>query len=377
MKKIIILIISIVVTLVGTFLLGLYDYNVWLDPNGKNSTKLTSEYRGYLVEEVVDFRNNETPLQNTKQKIELSRVLSNYKYSQEPIYHNENDIFTIDIYQNQFWFISSNKQQEFDHYRYEVFIYNVNYDKLKAKFKEQSLPSSSAIDNAQYPYFVINFYPNNELNASEAMMCPKLDSTGNEIDTTSRIVLYNDEKIIGQQFNSASSLTLFDYTSTPQKDLDGDVFYVNFLAFYDYSAFAGNNTTLYEDNKDLFTDGAYIKIDAVLEIDDNEEKINYCLKDGLLVDKVDDFTFDRNKIANMSFNDGFTNTSNSGRITRSIKIEGLKTYNQWIFGKYLWWHCLCCFAILAAVMTGFYFIFSYEEKGKTNKKKVKAQKNKK
>ena len=368
LKKLIILIISILITVVGTFLLGLYDYKVWLDPNGRNATKMTSEYRSYLVNELIDFKNNETPIQNTKDKIDLSRALSNYKYSKTPIYHNENDVFTIDIYQNQFWYVNSDLEQELDHYRYEVFIYNVNYDLLKSKFKSQSVPSNDTVEKAQYPYFIINFYPNNEFNESEVMMSPKKDSGGNEIDTTAPIVLHDGTKVIGQKFNSSNSLALFDYSSNPTKDTNGDVFYVNFLVFYDYSVFVGNNTNLYNDNRDLFTDGGYIKIDSILEIEDKGEKINYTLKDSLLTDYIDDFTFDRNKLKNKELIDGFTTSSNSGQMFRNIKIEGVKTYDQWIIGRYLWWHCLCCFIVLGVVMTGFYFIFSYEEKGKSRKK---------
>ena len=373
MKKVIILSISILVTLVGTFLLGLYDFKVWLDPNGKNSTKVTSEYRSYLVEEMVDFKNNELPIQNTKAKIDLSRVLSNYRYSKDPVYHSENEIFTIDVYQNQFWYVNADLEQEKDHYRYEVFIYNVNYDLLKTKFRNLSVPSDDAVDSAQYPYFVINLFPNEECNISEAMVSPMLDSSGNEIDTTAPIILHDGEKLIGKKLTSSSSLTLFDYSSTPTKDMNGDVFYVNFLAFYDYSSFVGNSDTIYNDNRDLFTDGGYIKVDAILEIDDKGEKINYTLKDSLLIDKIDEFTFDTNKIANMNFNEGFMTSSDTAEAIRSIKIDGVKTYNQWIVGKYLWWQCLCCFAVLAIVMTGFYFIFSYEEKGKTGKKKKKVK----
>ena len=370
MRKIIVLSISILVTLVGTFLLGLYDFNVWLNPNGKNSTKMISEYRSYLVQEVIDFGNNETPLENTKEKIDLNRVLSNYKYSEEPIYHNENDCFTIDIYLNQFWHANSSTNEiEYDHIRYEVFIYNVNYDLLKEKFSEQSLPGKKNVATAQYPYFVINFYPNNEYNTEEAMKSPKVDSSGNEIDTTAPIILYDGEKLQGCKFGSSTTLRLFDYSSTPIKNMNNEEFEVNFLAIYDYSTFVGNDDYLYNDNRDLFTDGAYVKVDAVLEINDKGETFNYVLKEGLLEDKVDGFTFDTTNISDNDYHDGFVQSSSVGDTIKNVQMEGVKSYNSWVVGKYLWWHCLCAFAVLGLIMTGFYFIFTYEEKGKIKKKK--------
>ena len=373
MKKIILLSISILVTLVGTILLGIYDFKVWLAPTGKNGPTITSEYRSYLVSEIIDFKNNESAVQNTKDKIELSRLLSNYKYSVEPIYHNENEIFTIDIYQNQFWHLNSDFEQEYDHYRYEIFIYDVNYELLKEKFKTQSLPSIETIDAADYPYFVFNFYATDEYKDEEAMMYPKKGSNGEELDSTSVIKLYDDTKLTALKFGETNAITLFDYSSTPTKNKNGDVFSVNYIQMYDYSSFVGDNDTLYYDNRDLFDNGAYLKIDAVMEVNDGDEVISYALKDGLLKDKVEDFTFDKTKISSIEFKDGFTTTSNTNDMIRSIKIEGVKTFNAWITGKYLWWHCLCAFLVLGAIMTGFYFIFSYEEKGKSKRKLKKKR----
>lgn len=369
MRKIIILSISILVTLVGTFLLGLYDFKVWLNPAGKNATTITSEYRSYLVENVVDFKNNEAAVDNTKKKIELCRLLSNYKYSEEPIYHNENEYFTIDIYQNQFWYVNSDLKQEFDHYRYEVFVYNVNYSLLRELFKAQSVPGAKTVENADYPYLVLNFYATDEYDASEALFSPALDASGNEIDSTAVIKLYDGEKTASRKFGTASDIALFDYTSTPVKDKSGDVFYVSFLGIYDYSSFVGNDDRLFNDNRDLFDNGAYIKVDAVLQIEDKGEEINYISNQSLLKDKVSKFTFDTSKISKLDLKTGFKQSSNTEESIKNIKIDGLKTYNAWVVGKYLWWHCLCAFAVLGLIMTGFYFIFTYEEKGQIKKKK--------
>lgn len=374
MKKIIILSISILVTLVGTFLLGLYDFKVWLSPTGKNATTITTEYRSYLVENIVDFKNNETPIENTKGKISLSRLMANYKYSVDPIYHNENEYFTIDVYQNQFWYVNSDLNKETEHYRYEVFIYNVNYELLRDKFKAQSVPGKKIVEEADYPYLVVNFFPNDEFNQAEGMIYPKFDSTGAEVDTTSPIIFYDGEKTYSHKLNSQSEVALFDYSSTPSKNKTGDVFYVNFLAFYDYSSYVGGDDRLYEDNRDLFDNGGFVKVDAVLTIEDKTESINYGLSQSLLEAKIDDFTFDTTELANKDLKTGFKQSSDTGEAIRAVKIDGVKTFNSWVVGKYLWWHCLCAFAVIGLIMTGFYFIFTYEEKGKTKKLANKKKK---
>lgn len=374
MRKIIVLSISILVTLVGTLLLGLYDFKVWLAPDGKNATTISTEYRSYVVEEFVDFANNETPLENTKSKIELARLLSNYKYREDPIYHKETEYFKMDIYQNQFWYVNSSYEQEFGHYRYEIFIYDVNYELLRERFGEQSVPGKSTVDSSDYPYLIINFYPNEEYDNSEALISPKVDSSGNEIDGTIPIKLYNDEKLIGSKLSSSASISLFDYSSNPTKQKDGEVFRVNFLALYDYSTIVGGDETYYNDNRDLFADGGYVKVDAVLTVDDKGTKFNYTLSDSIVKEKIDGFTLDSNKISDIEFKEGFLTSSNAGDTIKNIRIDGVKTFNSWIVGKYLWWHCLIAFAVLGLIMTGFYFIFTYEEKGNIKKKTVKRKK---
>lgn len=155
--------------------------------------------------------------------------------------------------------------------------------------------------------------------------------------------------------------------------MNNEEFEVNFLAIYDYSTFVGNDEQLYNDNRNLFTEGGYVKVDSILEINDNNEKINYVLKDSLLKDKVEGFTFDTTKIEDNDFNDGFVQSSSVGQTIKNVQLDGVKSYNAWAVSKYLWWHCLCAFAVLALIMTGFYFIFTYEEKGRMKKKSKKGK----
>ena len=164
MRKLIILIISIVITLVGTALIGVYDYNVWYNPEGKNASQLQSDYKTYLVEKTVEIK-GKTNLEKTESRITLYRQLENYLYSTEPIYtetktHNGIELFKIAVYKNVFWKVNSNNEKELDHYRYEVFLYNVNYVEIKNMFKEMRVPEDTTIvDKANDPKFVVNFFP--------------------------------------------------------------------------------------------------------------------------------------------------------------------------------------------------------------------------
>lgn len=361
MRKIIILIISIFVTIVGTIFVGVYDYKVWFDPLGKNATSITAEYKSYLVGNAIDMNNPDNPSKNTTNKIGLYRLLANYKYSEEPIYHKDTEYFSIDIYKNLFWYINSDLEQEDNHYRYEVFVYNVNYELLRSKFASQSVPGSDTVNNSEYPYLMINFYASDEYNPDEAMIM--------YTDSTYTKTMYNDETVKGYKLKKSDTITLFDYASNPEEDTKQDKFYVGCMNFYDYSSFIDGT------NKELFDDGAYVQIDAVLTIDDEGEEINYKLKAPLLQDEISEFTFDLDKVNAADYQTGFLQSTDTRVTLNSIDIPGVKNYDAWVFGKYLWWHCLIAFFVFGAIMTGFYFTFSYDEKSiKAHKKSKKSKK---
>lgn len=360
MRKLIILLISILVTIAGTFLIGVYDYKVWLNPTGKNSTIITTEYKSYLVSNAVDMNNPDNPTKNTTGKIELYRLMANYKYSEEPIYHKETECFTIDIYKNLFWYVNANSETEKNHYRYEVFIYDVNYDLLRSKFASQSVPGSETVNKSSYPYLMVNFYPSEEYNSDEAMIM--------YTDSTYTKTMYDGETTVkGYKLKNSDTITLFDYNSTPQDNINGDKFYVGCMQFYDYSSFVDST------NKDLFDDGGFIQIDAVLEINDAGETLNYKLKNSLLQDEISEFTFDTDKVNESEYKNGFLQSTDTHEMLNNINIEGVKNYDAWVFSKYLWWHCLIAFFVFGAIMTGFYFTFSYDEKGSNVRKKAKKK----
>ena len=55
MKKTLALVLTILVTLIGTALVGFYDYNIYLNPEEKNGAELTSKYKSYLSEKTLEI----------------------------------------------------------------------------------------------------------------------------------------------------------------------------------------------------------------------------------------------------------------------------------------------------------------------------------
>ena len=53
MKKSLALVLTIIVTLIGTALVGIYDYNIYLNPEDMNGSTLTSKYKSYLSEKTL------------------------------------------------------------------------------------------------------------------------------------------------------------------------------------------------------------------------------------------------------------------------------------------------------------------------------------
>ena len=58
MKKTLALVLTILVTLIGTALVGIYDYNIYLNPEDKNGGTLTSKYKSYLSEKTLEINDD-------------------------------------------------------------------------------------------------------------------------------------------------------------------------------------------------------------------------------------------------------------------------------------------------------------------------------
>ena len=366
MRKLIILIISIVITLAGTALIGVYDYNVWYNPEGKNATQLQGDYKSYLIEKTVEIE-GKTNTEKTESRIKLYRQLENYLYSEEPIFEftktlNGEDLFKVSVFKNIFWKLNSSNEKEFDHYRYEVFLYDVNYTAIKNLFKGMTVPEDdSIVDKAEDPQFIVNFFPNADFEEEEALIA---DSTYN---ATYKTTLYDGETLMGYKMGNTSTLNLYDYGSTPQKNKDDEVYFVRSFIFYDYT---------YTDNSKLFDEG-FIRIDALLQTNQFDETINYKFEESLVEEKVEGFTFDSDEIKEEDYTKGFISDEGSRKVLNNVKIDGVLSYDGWVFAKYLWWQCLIAFIVFGLLMTGFYFTFTYEEKGTTKSRRKRTNNKKK
>lgn len=381
-KKLIILIISIIIPIIGVIGLGAYDYNIYYSTSGTNSSTYISKYNDYLSNNLLEIVGADGYEKQTLDRIDLARQLHSYYYKEEAIYtndvvYNNNFLFKIKIFKNIVTYSPSADEDETERIRYEVYIYNVDYEALKNTFMDTTIKpfNKNSVTSADYPTLVINFYPNDEYNSDEGLY---VSAAGSSYTFT-----LDTEKIIyGSKINSTLGYAAYDYASNPVYDEDDEVFMVQYLGFNDYTStvnISDENDTDANNNRARFNNGAYVKIDAIL----TTSEASYTLKNSLLKDKVDEMTFSLDNIDDKTdykkgFN-GVTTNVNADELLENIsssneygasKASKIKTYNQWIFSQYVWWQCLICFVVLGAVMAGFYFTFTYEDSNsKTNFKK--------
>lgn len=360
-RKIIVLCISIIATIAGTIVLGLYDYNVYYSPTGDNGAVYSYRYKEYIRQNKVDVVNNDDYVNQTREVANLYRLMSGYKIVEEPIYREKvtvdgKDLFYIDVYKSIVEYTPTGSESELRE-AIEVFVYSVDYDAIKNLFmKEDVLPASkSKVEKASYPQLMVNFYPTNELNQEEALI---YTSDGATISYT----LYNGDIIYGSKLDSSLGFSVYDYNSNPKFDEDNTPYNAKYLILRDYQSISNisdENDTIDSNNRDRFANGAYVKIDAVIYVDG----AYYSYELTPSTSKIEDFPFGSKDVDTTGYKDGFAGD------VKSIKIDNLMTYNQYIFKKYVWWQCLIAFFVVGGIMTLFYFTFTYEEK-----KPLKAKK---
>ena len=268
-KKIIILSISIVVTLLGTFFLGLYCFNVYYSPTGENRTEYTAKYREYLRQNLVDVVNNSDYIKQTKETIQVYRQINGYYYSEKPIYSdkisvNGTDLFCIDIYEDVNLYLPTADTSE-ERKFLEVYVYSINYTALRNIFMDESvLPNNKAkVAKAEYPEIVLNLYPNVSYKDEESLF---YTTDG----ATISFKLFNDEKIYGSKIDSKLSLALYDFNSNPRLDDNDEPFFVKYLTIRDYQTtvnISDDNDTIDYNNRDRFNNGAFLTLNALLNVD--------------------------------------------------------------------------------------------------------------
>ena len=361
LKKIIILCISIIVTIAGTIFLGYYDYSKYYSPDGDNGAYYSHRYKEYIRQNKVDVVSNNDYVDHSRQVIDLYRLMNSYKLEKAPIYSDKvtvdgKDLFYIDVYRTIVKYTPTGSVSE-DREAIEVYVYSVDYDAIKDIFmREDVLPASKAkVEKASYPILMVNFYPTDEYNENEALI---YTTDGATISLT----LFDETKVYGSKLDSPLNFSIYDYNSNPKKTEDDEPYQVKYLILRDYQTIVNasdENDTIDYNNRDRFANGAYVTVNAVINVDGENYKYDLSPEDN----KIDEFDFATKEVEEEGLEEGFDGD------VKKIKIDNLSTYNQYIFKKYVWWQCLIAFVVLGGIMTLFYFTFTYEEPKQSKKSK--------
>lgn len=367
MKKSLALVLTILVTLIGTALVGVYDYNVYLNPEDINGSTLTSKYKSYLSEKTLEL--NEDAGVQTENRIAVFEYFDNEYYNSTPILKEDvklgdKELFTVAVYKNVVKYAPNAETSEWK-YRYDIFVYNVNYELIKNEFLSQPVPEDkTSIEKAGYPTLVINLYPNDSYDDSESFYY-STTSIVNKIELSGG-------EIFSSKFNGYASLSLSDYGSTPEYNEDDNKnkipFNVNFKSIIGYPTNSDNIT--------LFEDDAYIKIEAVSETGE----VNYGLEEPLYKGKVEGFNFN-DDIDTDNYKLGCNTSASVREKLNNVDIKGVLTYDMWVFTRYIWWHCLIALVVVGLLSGGFFYALTVDtankKVSKPNNKNKKNKKNKK
>ena len=353
MKKTLAIILVVIITLLGTFLLGLYDYNVYYNPDGTNGGTYSAAYKTYVSNKLdKNIIDNEDANKQTEAKIQYNLLFNGEYYSNEPIFKKDvvlggKKLFTVVVYKNAVTYVKESSIV----YRYETYIYGVDYEALKDLFMKQPIPQDKTIiDKAGYPTLVINFYPNEECNEDEAFYKDVFEVNGGD-------------EIKGHKLDSSPSFTLCDYGSNPTKDENEEPIKVQYLDTrgYDYIS----------ENIDLFKDNAYVKVNAICET----EETTYSYQDVLLEDKLDGFNFN-GEVNTDDYNLGYNTSAEASVVLNNVDIDGVMNYNTWLFAKYVWWQCLICIVLLGSFAGIFALVLVTDIDNKKKGKKANKKKSK-
>lgn len=322
MKKIIILVIAIILPLVGAFMIGWYGVAVRYEP--EQNTSVASLFKSYLNKGVI----------TSEGRIENYRQFENYYYDENPLYletiENEagNDLFTLVIYRAYYYYQPSADAELEEKAKFEVFIYNVNYNLVKDYF---TLDDRTIIDEAKMPKFSITFTPTN----------------GKDPFTV--------------KLTTASDVMIQDYNSIPEwaDKLETTRNYVQ------------SSIIRFTQTPELakFSSDANIKVTATLEITGTDATTTTLPTDKPLAEiYLSDFESDIEDVDTTTYVKGFRDPS----VVQTFKNAG---YYPWLLGKYLWWQGLIAIFLVGLVTGTFYLVWTAEDqKAKTSTKIVKKRK---
>ena len=319
MKKIIILIISILIPLIAAVAISLYGVNYRYVPSA--NTTVLSEFLSDMNRGIVDCEG----------RIKNYRKMENYYYEEEPILkkdiNNEEGkrILTVAVYRNLRIYKPTANVEEKLKTLFEVFVYNVNYDLVKSYFK---LDDMEIIEKAEMPTFTVTFTPTN----------------GKEEFTI--------------ELRNRSNVVIPDYDSVPEyaNETTKTRNYVQSNVFREYET---TNTL------STFSDDANITIKASISVTNADKTTTSIEADKPIAEEyIADFNHNREEMDEKQVKVGYRESS----VDATYKNAG---YYKWLVKRYLWWEALIAF-LLTGVITGtFYLVYVSEENSKKTKKKRK------
>lgn len=318
MKKIIVLIISILIPLIAAVAISLYGVNYRYEPSANTTT--VSEFLSDLNRGIVDCEG----------RIKNYRKMENYYYEEEPLLKKdiENEegkrVLTLAIYRNLCIYKPTADAEEKLKTLFEVFVYNVNYDIVKSYFK---LDDMEIISKADMPTFTVTFTPTN----------------GKDSFT---IELRNRSNVVIPDFDSVP-----EYANADTKTRN----YVQSNIFREYET---TNTL------STFSDDANITINASISIT-NEDKTTTAIEADKAVAEVylADFQHEGSKMDEKELTVGYREAG----VNETYKNAG---YYKWLVKNYLWWEALIAFVLVGIITGTFYMVYTTEETNKkTNTKK--------
>lgn len=322
MKKIFVLIISILLPIIAGAAVAAYGYNVRYVP--ETNSAIAGEFVRDMNKGII----------TSEERIANYRKLENYYYEEEPIFkkdilNNEGErLFTLAIYRNLCIYQPSSDVEAKLKTLFEVFAYNINYTKVKEYFV---LDNMSIIEDAGMPSLKVTF-------------------TGT-----------NDKATFSVNLTNRSNVVIPDYSSVPEfADEETETRnYVQSEVFREYESYT---------NMNKFTNDVNVKVEAYLTIKNDDSTTTTIEAEKPLAEEyVVDFKHKGEEINKDDLQIGYRDAS----VNKTYKNAG---FNGWLFKKYVWWQALIGFGLAGLVTGSFVLMYLSEEaqaQQKANKKKKK------
>lgn len=317
-KKIIIIALSILLPILGGFLVITYALNVRYLPDV--NTEVSSDFMRDLNKGVITCEG----------RIKNYRMVENYYYSSEPLlkreYENSNGehIFTIEIYRNLCAYQPSAQVEKTWKCLFEVFLYDIDYELVKEYFY---LDDMKELDGAGNPTFTIKFSPTN----------------GRDPFTLT--------------LSNRSNVMIPDYNSNPQYENEATKTrnYLQSAIIREYETTA---------TFDTFSNDANIELSAYYTIinDDNSTTEVNPQNSYIIRDYISDFRHKGEQFEFSDFLPGFRQPS----VKDTYKNAG---YYKWLFAHYLWWEFIIGFVLVGALVAVFDVIYFDKKSKQINKAK--------